>query len=150
MVDETQKIKESIDIVKLISKTVQLTKKGGVYRGATSKCSKSGESLIVDQVQQVYNNFAENDGGDIYNWIAYTEGLDIDTDFPRILSVAAEYAGVTLETQMQEDVEEKNELYSLMADVAEFYHAHLNDGGRQYIKDVWGISDKMIDELQIG
>lgn len=60
-----EEIKSKLDIVDLIGETVSLKKKGGVYRGATSSSSKSGSSLIVDPKKQVYNNFPEEDGGDI-------------------------------------------------------------------------------------
>lgn len=145
-----EQIKSSIAIEKYIGRTITLTKKGGVYRGATTANSKSGASLIVDNTQQIYKNFAENDGGDIYNWIAFSEGLDIESDFAKILTIAAEYAGVTLPTQNPGYVSDKSLVYPLMSAVAKFYHSQLTDKCREYIHGKWGISDEMIDKLLIG
>ncbi|TQD28274.1 phage/plasmid primase, P4 family [Methanolobus vulcani] len=148
--DVIEDIKSKIDIVDLVGETVQLKQKGASYRGATSTSSKSGASLIVDPQLQMYKNFAEDDGGDIFNWISYREGLDIDSDFPKILEIAAEKAGVVLEHQSQEDLTEKGLILSFLRAAAGYYHSQLTDECRDYIHNTWGISDKMIDELQIG
>jgi DNA primase catalytic core len=143
-------IKSKIDVVDLIGETITLKKVGNTYRGATLASSKSGASLIVDPRNQVYNNFAEEDGGDVFNWIAYREGLDIDSDFPKILEIAAEKAGVVLENQRPEDLSEKAILYPFLRAAAGYYHTQLTTGCREYIHKKWGIDDKMIDELMIG
>jgi DNA primase catalytic core len=148
--DQIEQIKSSIDIVKYIERNIALTKKGNVYRGATSDNSVSGASLVVDPRQQIYNNFAEDDGGDIFNWIAFDEGLDIETDFSQILSIAAEYAGIQLESANPIYTEEKHTLLPILSDAADFYHSCLNEDGIRYIKNTWGISEKMINELKIG
>lgn len=149
-ISEKEEIKSKLDIVSLISETVKLTKQGSSYVGATSSLSKSGASLKVDPVQQVYNNFAEDDGGDVFNWIAYTEGLDIDTDFPRIIEIAAEKAGVRLEHVDSHVVSEKALISPFLQAVAGYYHSMLTPNCRAYIHEKWGISDEMIDKLMIG
>lgn len=148
--DAIEDIKSKIDIVELIGETVQLKQKGATYRGATSSSSKSGASLIVDPKNQVYNNFAEEDGGDIFNWIAYREGLDTESDFPKILEIAAEKAGVVLEHQNQEDLTERGLIFPFLRAVAGYYHDQLTNERREYIHQKWGINDEMIDQLQIG
>jgi len=143
-------VKSKLDIVALIGETVKLTKQGSIYVGATSPLSKSGASLKVDPSTQLYNNFAEEDGGDVFNWIAYREGLDIESDFPKILEIAAEKAGVILESQRSEDLSEKAILYPFLRAAAGYYHTQLTPGCREYIHNKWGISDEMIDKLMIG
>ncbi|NOQ47615.1 MAG: hypothetical protein GQ576_00445 [Methanococcoides sp.] len=150
--DQTQKeeIKSKIDIVSLIGKTVTLTKTGNSYRGATSATSKSGKSLVVDEKQQVYNNTATNDGGDVFSWIAYINNLNIDTDFREILEIAAEEAGVILENTNPVAYSDKKEVYPFLKAVAGHYHSMLDDEHRQYVKHQWHISDETIDKLMIG
>jgi DNA primase catalytic core len=148
--DQIEQIKSSIDIVKYIERNIALTKKGNVYRGATSDNSVSGASLVVDPRQQIYNNFAEDDGGDIFNWIAFEEGLDIESDFPQILAIAAEYAGIEFEHITPAYLEDKQAVYPLLMEVADFYHNLLTDDCRGYIVRKWGISKDMVDELKIG
>jgi len=145
-----EEIKSKLDIVDLIGETVPLKKKGGVYRGATSSSSKSGSSLIVDPKKQVYNNFPEEDGGDIFNWIAWKEGYDINLDFPQIIEIAAEKAGVDLPQNGGTIASEKGEVFSFLRAVAQYYHDQLTEKHRKYIHEKWGISDETIDELLIG
>jgi len=147
LVDE---IKSKLDLVQIISETIKLKQVGNAYRGATSATSKSGSSLIVDPKKQIYNNTATEDGGDVFNWIAYAEGLDLDDDFPKIIEIAAEKAGVQLPTHDPVQANEKAELNPFMKVVAGFYHSNLTDEHRYYIHEKWGISDEMIDGLMIG
>ncbi|TGC11576.1 phage/plasmid primase, P4 family [Methanolobus halotolerans] len=145
-----EEIKSKIDIVGLIAESVKLKRQGSVYVGATSSSSRSGASLKVDPHMQLYNNFAEDNGGDVLSWIAYREGLDIGSDFPRILEIAAERAGVVLEHQSKELLSEKAAVHSFLRAAAGYYHDQLTDEHRAYIHRKWGISDKMIDQLLIG
>jgi phage/plasmid primase, P4 family, C-terminal domain len=149
--DIKKEIKAKLDIVSLIGETVKLTKRGDAYRGAISPTSKSGASLVVDPRKQVYDDKAGHaGGGDIFNWIAYTEGLDYVSDFSRVLEIAAEKAGVVLEHQSTDELNEKATLYPFLRAVAGYYHDNLTHEGRKYIHDKWGISDEMIDKLMIG
>ncbi|WP_440952050.1 phage/plasmid primase, P4 family [Methanococcoides sp. FTZ1] len=147
LIDE---IKSKLDIVQVISETIHLKQVGNTYRGATSATSKSGASLIVDPKKQIYNNTATEDGGDVLSWIAYTEGLNYRDDFPQVLSIAAEKAGVQLPTHDPVQASEKAELYPFMRAVAGFYHSNLTDEHRHFIHEKWGISNEMIDQLMIG
>jgi len=94
-------IKDKLDLVDVIGHTVNLTNAGnGQYTGATNTGSKSGKSLNVDRNQQIFNDWASDAKGDVFNWIAYTESLNIDTDFPKILRIAADKAGIKLDNSM--------------------------------------------------
>lgn len=143
-------IKSKIDIVALIGETVKLKKQGSIYVGATSPSSKSGASLKVDPHTQLYNNFAEENGGDVLNWIAYREGLDIESDFPRIIEIAAERAGIVLEHQNSQLLSYRALVYPFLRAAAGYYHDQLTEDCRAFIHRKWGISDKMINELLIG
>ena len=147
-------VKASIDIVALISKTVPLkheTKEW--YMGATSAQSKSGKSLKVNCREQYYKNFATGDKGDVFNWIAYTEGLDVVKDFPKILKIACDEAGIPFETLTKEDSDDAAEtqiVQDALTQAAEIYHGNLTPELRNYIRSKWGISEDTIDSLKIG
>jgi len=147
---QIDEIKQKINIVDLINQNVKLTKVGNDYRGATSATSKSGKSLIVNEQNQLYNNTATNDGGDVFNWIAYANNLNVDTDFKDILKIAAEEAGVELQTNDSHTYSEKKEVYPFLKSVAQHYHMLLTDEHREYVKKQWNISDETIDKLLIG
>ncbi|WP_319507855.1 phage/plasmid primase, P4 family [uncultured Methanolobus sp.] len=145
-----EEIKSKIDIVSLIGETVKLKRQGNLYVGATSSSSKSGASLKIDPKNQLYNNFAEENGGDVFNWIAYREGLDIVSDFPRILEIAAEKAGIVLEHQDNALLSERSLMHPFFRAAAGYYHSQLTEECRAYIHSKWGINDEMIDKLLIG
>ena len=146
---QIEEIKSKIDIVSLIGETVQLTHESGdTYKGAVDSSSQSGKSLNVDRGTQLWKDWAnEGDKGDVFNWIASKNSLDIQSDFPQILSIAAKYAGVELtHTKSTHDPD----LLTFNTAVSVYYHGNLTDGMRAYILEKWGISDATIDELNIG
>lgn len=130
-------VKNSLDIVSVIGKSISLHHDGnGEYHGATSASSKSGASLRVNSRMQLYNNFATGDGGDVFNWMAYENGLDCADDFPTILRMAAEMAGITLEEVTPEDVkkaEERQTVQDVLTEAAAIYHGNLAPELREYI-----------------
>ncbi|MBN1134380.1 MAG: hypothetical protein JXA38_05630 [Methanosarcinaceae archaeon] len=143
-------IKLNTDIVQYIGQTISLKRHGKVYRGATSASSKSGASMVVDPEKQLYTNFATGTGGDIYTWIAESEGLDIKNDFLTIVKIAADYAGIEFGSRDIKDNGERGELYTILKFIFEFYHSQLTQEHRKYIQSKWGISDETIDTLKIG
>lgn len=83
-------IKNRLDIVDVIGRDISLHQESaGIYAGATSSASISGASLKVNSRMQLYNNLATGDGGNVFNWMAYENGLDCRDDFPLILRMAA-------------------------------------------------------------
>lgn len=147
-------VKNSLDIVSVIGKSISLHHDGnGEYHGATSASSKSGASLRVNSRMQLYNNFATGDGRDVFNWMAYENGLDCADDFPTILRMAAEMAGITLEEVTPEDVkkaEERQTVQDVLTEAAAIYHGNLASELREYINKKWSINDETIDMLKIG
>lgn len=146
-------IKDKLDIVDVIGQTINLSDNGnGIFKGAISSGSKSGTSLHVDRNLQVYHDFASGAGGDVLNWIANYNNYDIKTDFPSVLKIAAEIAGIELDAGpgFSEAYEHKNYLETLTTVIAEHYHNCLLPEHRKKITEQWGISDEMINRLHIG
>lgn len=142
-------IKDKLDIVDIISQTINLSDNScGIYKGASSAGSKSGKSLNVDKNIQLWNDWADNTGGDVFNWIANIENLDIDKDFQHILKIAADKAGVVLENEEYDP--EAYEIQSFLSAAAGYYHSQLTDDMRYEITKTWGISNETIDRLKIG
>ena len=151
MSNEIDNIKDRLDIVDVIGETVNLTQSdGSTWKGSVNAGSKSGASLHVDRDLQLWNNWAEHgEGGDVLDWIAYNENIDIKIDFQAVLKIAADKAGVKLKNdiQLSEDVQD---LYLFFTSVANHYHNQLTDGHRDFITKKWGISNETIDKLKIG
>jgi hypothetical protein len=146
---EIDLIKDKLDIVDLVGQTINLSDSGsGIYKGASNTGSKSGKSLNVDKNIQLWNDWSTKQGGDIFNWIAHTENLDIQKDFKLILCLAAEKAGVSLESEVYDS--EAYELFTFLAAAAGYYNSQLTDDMRYEITKTWGISNETIDRLLIG
>jgi DNA primase len=147
-------VKNALDVVDVIGKSISLHHDGnGEYHGATSASSKSGASLRVNSHMQLYNNFATEDGGDVFNWMAYENGLDCAYDFPLILRMAAEMAGIPLEEATPEDIkkaEERQTVQDILTKAATIYHGNVTPEIREYIHKKWSINDETIDMLKIG
>jgi len=153
----SERIKNALDIVDVIGKSVKLTKSSfGEYTGATSSLSKSGASLHVDRNLQLWHDLsgrAQPVGGDVFSWIAFEHGLSTDSDFPQILRIAASMAGIPLETptpEQIEKIEKKQQIHNILTKAAEIYHSYLTPEIRNYINKKWGISNETIDRLKIG
>lgn len=150
---EIDSIKDKLDIVDVVGQTVDLLDTGGgIYKGAISSGSKSGKSLHVNQNMQVYNDFAGKTGGDVLEWIAYNNHLDAKADFPAVLKIAAELAGIELKKQDNYSIDDSHnyDLSILMTAIAEYYHSCLSTEHREFITATWGISNEIIDQLHIG
>ena len=147
---DAEEIKAKIDIVDYIDKTNPLTKIGDEWKGHTEAGSSSKTSLSVNRDKQVYDNYATGDDGDLYNWIAYKENLDVknNSDFRKILKIAADSIGYELKNTCKEN--EKKQVYATMRAAMGFYHSCLTDDIRKLILDTWGIKNETIDKLLIG
>lgn len=153
--DKVDEIKERLDIVEVISKTVNLHRIGGnAYAGTVGAAGHSGESLKVDGPGQVWKDFKNGAGGDVFDWIGYVNGLDArGTDFPEVLRIAAGLAGVELEAMTEEDrasAKEKADIHNLFTAAADTYHKNLTPELYDRIAQKWGINRETADRLKIG
>lgn len=153
---KVDEIKDRLDIVDVIGRDITLHHKGGgEYTGATSSTSKSGSSLKVDQKLQLFKNFADGAKGDVLDWIGYNAGYS-DTrgaDFPEVLKIAADMAGVELEEATEEErnaAKEKADIQNLFTGAADIYHTNLKPVHYDYIKEKWGITEETVDKFKIG
>lgn len=150
-----EQIKSKLDIIDVINETVQLHHEGGsIWAGAISSESKTGASLKVNRSMQTYYDFAGNvEGGDIFNWLAYIEKRDYRRDFTHLLRIAASRAGIQIDDMSEQDIQRSQEtaqVQNALTKAAEIYHKALTTEIREYIHTKWGISDKTIDDMQIG
>lgn len=148
--DTVDQIKNQLDIVKTIGRTVKLTKYGNLYKGAVENTSQSGKSLNVDPLQQVFYDFPTGKGGDVFNWIAFRDNLDINIDFPAILRIAADEAGIEIKEGMCGYSQRKHEISTFLTALAEHYHQNLTDEIKSFIYNNWGIEYKTIEQMRIG
>ncbi len=153
--DKVEEIKNALDIVDVIGKTVSLRRESnGSYAGATSPTSKSGASLKVDKSKQCWHNFATGEKGDVFDWIGHENRLDVrGAGFPEVLRIAADLAGIELADMTEEErdtAKEKADIHNLYTEAVEIYHQNLTPELYSYLKEKWGIAREMADRLKIG
>lgn len=138
-------IRSQLDIVDIIGETVSLTYSGGdEWKGAINSGSQSGQSLSVNCCTQVWHDWANDTGGDVFAWIAQVNNLDQKQDFKQVLAIAAERAGVELSCGTN------TELYTVLLASANWYHSKLTVDHRKHIAAKWGLSNETIDKYLIG
>src|SRR5918994_3135780 len=93
MADPTiDEIKQRIDIIDLISGTVQLKKAGRSFKGLCPFHQEKTPSFNVDPDRGTFHCFGCSKSGDVFTWLQETEGLD----FGEALRRLADRAGVRL------------------------------------------------------
>lgn len=146
---DVEEIKAALDIVDVISETVDLTDCGGnEWKGALNPGSQSGKSLNVNRDMQVWHDWPSDTGGTALDWVAHINNIDIKTDFKKVLEIAADKAGVQLNATG--NYQDTKEVYTLIGAAVQWYHNQLTTDHRTHIKAKWGLSDESINKYKIG
>jgi DNA primase len=152
---DIDEIKANVDIVDLISETVDLRRSGRNYVGFCPFHSNTRTpAFAVWPETGTWRCFGEcNDGGDIFKFVMKKEGWD----FSEALRALAERAGVDLTPptpEQQEQIEENERLRTLLEAAVTFYRHNLHnttDGniGLEYLRGR-GLTDETIDVFGLG
>jgi DNA primase len=148
-------IKARIDIVDLVSETVQLRKSGKNYTGfCPFHPNTRTPAFVVFPESGTWRCFGQcNEGGDIFKFVMKKEGWD----FSEALRYLAEKAGVQLRvptTQEQAAAEEHEGLRTLLEDAVTFYRHHLvnatsGEAALAYLHQR-GLNDEVIEAFGLG
>ncbi len=119
-------IKNRLDIVDLVSETVELRRSGKNYTGFCPFHSNTRTpAFVVFPETGTWRCFGQcNEGGDIFSFVMKKEGWD----FGETLTNLAERAGVELKpltADQQEAIEEHEHLRNLLEDAVTFYRHNL-------------------------
>jgi DNA primase len=149
-------IKNRIDVVDLISETVQLRRSGKNYTGFCPFHSNTKTpAFVVFPETGTWRCFGQcNEGGDIFGFVMKKEGWD----FSEALSTLAERAGVELKPLTpveQEAIEEHENLRNLLEDAVTFYRHNLmnSPAGKpvlDYLHTKRGLNDVTIEAFGLG
>ncbi len=149
-------IKSRIDIVDLVSETVQLRRSGKNYTGFCPFHENTRTpAFVVFPDSGTWRCFGQcNEGGDIFKFVMKKEGYD----FTEALRYLAERAGVQLKPPTPEEqaaAEEHEALRSLLEEAVIFYrHNLLNTPAGQsalaYLREQRGLGDDTIEAFGLG
>lgn len=148
-------IKARIDIVDLVSETVQLRRSGKNYTGFCPFHSNTRTpAFAVFPESGTWRCFGQcNEGGDIFGFVMKREGWD----FAEALRYLAEKAGVQLKPPTLDEqaaVEEHDNLRAILEQAVIFYRHHLQNSteGQQaltYLKER-GLEEQTLEAFGIG
>ncbi len=149
-------IKARLDIVELVSETVQLRRSGKSYTGfCPFHANTRTPAFVVFPDSGTWRCFGQcNEGGDIFKYVMKKEGWD----FPEALQHLAEKAGVTLAPPTAKDqaaAEENDNLRVILEEALTFYrHQLLNTPAGKfaldYLRTKRGLSDATIEAFGLG
>ena len=117
MSEETELIKERLDIATVVGEYVRLKSAGKSMKGLCPFHNEKSPSFIVSPGRNTWHCFGCNEGGDVFSFIQKIEGLD----FPGALKMLAEQAGVTLKKHSTESTNARARLFDLLDQSSKFY-----------------------------
>jgi DNA primase len=148
-------VKARLDIVDLVSETVQLRRSGKNYTGFCPFHENTRTpAFVVFPDTGTWRCFGQcNEGGDIFQYVMKREGWD----FSEALQMLAERAGVELQPfspQQAEQAEQHDNLRQLLEEAVTYYRHQLfnTPAGRQaldYLHDR-GLNDEIIEAFGLG
>ncbi len=152
-IDIAQQIKDKLDIVDVISKTVILKKKGQNYWGLCPFHKEKSASFSVSRSKGIYKCFSCGEGGDVFSFLMKTQSKT----FPEVIKDEAAALGIELPAQFAgspEKKELKQQLLSALKDAADFYNMNLTSSpsaekALKYLKDR-GLEDDVISAYKLG
>ncbi|MGB4588152.1 MAG: DNA primase [Clostridiaceae bacterium] len=120
-----EKIKESNDIVDIISERVKLRKVGRNYQGLCPFHSEKTPSFSVSQDKQVFKCFGCGEGGNVITFVMKTKNLD----FNETIKYLADRAHITLEenAERKKSNERRDVFYKMHVEAARFFFKNLID-----------------------
>lgn len=149
-------VKARIDIVDLVSESVQLRRSGKNYTGFCPFHSNTRTpAFVIFPETGTWRCFGQcNEGGDIFSFVMKKEGWD----FPEALRILAERAGVELEPatpEVQAIVEENEALRALLEEAVTYYRHNLLNAvtgqhALDYLRKKRALSDETIEAFGLG
>ena len=151
--DQTQEIREKIDIVSFISEFIPLKKAGRNFKANCPFHNEKTPSFIVSPERQIWHCFGGcGKGGDVFTFLMEYEHLE----FVEALRTLAKRVGVELKETFDSKIySRKEKIYNLNKNAAKFYNYILikHEAGKEalkYLVEKRKISPALIDTYQLG
>jgi DNA primase len=153
--DIVENVRSRNDIVQVLSEYIVMKKIGRSYKSLCPFHNEKTPSFIVSPEKQIYHCFGCGEGGNVISFVMKMESLT----FPEALKKLAAKAGITLpelpkSAQFHRDSKEKETLFHLNEQVADYYHRYLLEAkdaalSREYLKKR-DISPEIVKKFKIG
>ncbi|MDP9227574.1 MAG: DNA primase [Actinomycetota bacterium] len=153
--DTVEQVKESADIVEVVSAHTDLRRAGQRFTGLCPFHDERTPSFSVDPVGKLYYCFGCEAGGDVFRFVQEKEGLS----FPEAVESLAERYGVELAREAEDPRAEaarrrRARLWELLERTAAFYVSYLWEApkaakAREYLQ-ARGLSEQVLREFGVG
>lgn len=149
--DLIEEIRESNDIVDVISEYVSLQRKGKNYVGLCPFHKEKTPSFSVLQDKQIYHCFGCGEGGNVITFIMKYRNLD----FPEAARMLAERANLTIPDGVVEEersnLKLRESIFNINRDTARLFYSRLSRSGNavKYL-DKRGIGPNIIKKFGLG
>jgi DNA primase len=126
--DLISRVRDSVNIVDLVSGYVSLKKTGKNHTGLCPFHAEKTPSFSVNPDKQIFHCFGCGAGGDVFKFLELQDGLS----FPEAVRKLAERSGITLPTDSRSRQEnkkiadERTLLLSVVAEAANYYRKELD------------------------
>ena len=146
-----EQIKNSLDIVDVISKYVVLKKSGHNYSGLCPFHNEKTPSFVVTPSRQIFKCFGCGEGGDV---IAFLMKIN-NQDFKEVIAEQAAVLGIELPKGSKDSSskykQEKERLLNAMDEATKFYHKKLlaNERALEYLEKR-GVGEVAIGNFFLG
>jgi len=151
--DTIRRIRESTDIVEIISEYVSLQKRGSAnYFGLCPFHEEKSPSFSVHSARQTFHCFGCGEGGNVFTFLMKIEGVD----FPDAVRRLGERAGIAVDEEKDGKRSENEELYRACELAAKFYRYRLTDQQGADIEytlnylEKRGITKELAEKFSIG
>lgn len=148
-------IKNSADIVDIVSEVVLLKKRGKNHVGLCPFHAEKTPSFTVSHQKQIFYCFGCGTGGNVFSFLMKQEGLS----FPEAASVLARRFGIEVPTQQmspaqRRQISERENLLAVNIEAMDFFRRSLHgpDKGKQAVVylNKRGFKREIIDRFNLG
>ena len=145
---DTDAIKSKLDLVDVISESVQLKKSGRNYKANCPFHDEKTPSFIVDPVRQTWHCFGQcSTGGDVFSFVMKSEKVE----FVEALRILAPKAGVDI--SFESSSSNKTPLYDINDIALKFFQEALftdeASAAREYLS-LRGIKEESVNSFSLG
>ena len=147
-----EEIKQKADIVDVISRYINVIKKGNNYVAICPFHSDTNPSMNISVDKQIYKCFSCGAGGNVFTFVSEYEKINFIDAVRKVASyIGYDLSSYNLEETKKEDPVKKK-LLNLVKETSDFYNYGLlntNNPGIEYLKNR-GINDDIISHFKLG
>ena len=148
--DIINRVRDSSDIVDVISQVVDLKQRGTNYFGLCPFHGEKTPSFSVAPAKQIYHCFGCNSGGNVFSFIMEYQKVT----FPESVKILADYCNITFELEESSGTSELYSSLNELHDIAvKLYQGNLfSERGKSalnYLRDR-GLSEDILKQFKVG